>query len=269
MFKTLSHFALLPCIAAFLLVHAHAAAQTLSDETDVGPMITDRPDQTESSATVPPRSLQLETGVNFIDDGGRARDIEFGTTLLRIGLVEDWELRVATDGWIVQLEGNEEEGVGDGELGFKWRFLEHQGNRPEMALLAGISIPVGKDEFSSDRADPSFRLLLSHEVGRYSVGYNLGVAWETLSFGTNKSTLSTAQYTVAAGTDITDRMGAFAELFGDIPLNAPGGPAHSVDGGITYALNANVQWDVATGFGLTSEADNWFLTTGMSIRFLR
>ena len=50
-------------------------------------------------------------------------------------------------------------------------------------------------------------------------------------------------------------------------MSADGGSAHSFDTGLTYMLTDNLQLDGAVGFGLSDEADDWFMTFGVSYRF--
>ncbi len=61
-------------------------------------IITDRPDQTESSSTVPKKSLQIESGmlIKFVEEGDISlREIAIPTTLFRYGLSKVIEIRVA------------------------------------------------------------------------------------------------------------------------------------------------------------------------------
>jgi hypothetical protein len=75
-------------------------------------------------------------------------------------------------------------------------------------------------------------------------------------------------YTVTLGMGLTERFGAFVELYGDSPLNVEGGQAaHSFDGGFTYLVWNNFQLDVHVGKGLTDVADAWSFGGGMSVRF--
>jgi hypothetical protein len=150
-------------------------------------------------------------------------------------------------------------------------LFEERGPRPEAALLFGTTLPTGGGEFTSDRLDPSFRFSFSHTLTeRIGLGYNLGMAWETLeSDSGNRSTFTDVQYTLAAGFGLTDRLGGFVELFGDVPLSGPDGDAHSLDGGFTYLLRENLQLDAAVGVGLNDDADDWFVTAGLSVRLPR
>ena len=73
-------------------------------------------------------------------------------------------------------------------------------------------------------------------------------------------------WTVAAS--LTDRLGAYGEYFGFYPLDAPGEEdEHLLNGGFTYLISDDVQYDVRAGFGLNDAADDFFAGTGLSIRF--
>ena len=59
------------------------------------------------------------------------------------------------------------------------------------------------------------------------------------------------------------------ELFGESGGSAPGGPANAFDGGFTFLVRDNVQFDVAGGVGLSDGADDWFVGVGLSVRWPR
>jgi len=269
----------LPAVARRLvlpLLAAVAGALPAAGQEPVPPgappeLVTDRPDQTESAAVVPPGTVQLETGVDYAAEGGDPEiDSEaLGSSLLRIGLAEGFELRLGWGGWAREREagGGEVEGVADAEVGFKVALWEPRGRRPQVALLGGVSLPAGEDGLSSERHDPSLRLSLAHDLPRgTSLGYNLGVAWAGEE--------SRFEYTAAFGFGLGPRVGGFVELFGDAPVDGPAdgrstAAAHAVDGGLTFLLRDRLQLDLAAGAGLTDEAPDRFLTAGVSIRWPR
>jgi hypothetical protein len=183
-------------------------------------LVTDRPDQTESSVTVPDHHWQLETGWTWSRDEGdgfRLDTSEGPGTLLRWGLANDWELRFGWAGWAreeLEVGGRSTvvDGATDGELGAKVRLAEERGSRPEIALLFSTSVPLGDSDLGSDAFDPSFRFCLSHTLSdRLSLGYNLGLEWQTASAGDEEHTLSSGVYTVALGIELGERKGAFVE----------------------------------------------------------
>ncbi len=273
---------LIPLLALFLLLLPVAPAAA----DDAAELVTDRPDQTESSLVVPRGSYQLELGWTFFrddQDGVHVEVHEAPGTLLRVGLSEKVELRIGWAGFIDAEAGRAggatgnaagrfevgDDGIGDAELGAKIHLAEERGGRPEIALLLSTSVPVGDDAFTTDRFDPALRLALAHTLSeRVSLGYNLGLAFES-SRGDDgeEDTLSYAFYTVALGWALSDRWGAFVELYGDVPASASGGPANAFDGGFTYLVRDNLQLDFAGGAGLSEAADDWFVGLGLSVRF--
>lgn len=236
---------------------------------ELGPVDTDRPDQTESSALVAPRHLQLEIGVQYVDEGSSARTLASPTTLIRLGVIERLELRFGIPTVVTEFAGDNATDFADPELGVKVKLWAEKGARPEAALIAGTSIPIGSDGASSERFDPAFRFAFGHTLPKgFSLGYNAGVAWTTEPDDVGgRSTESRFEYTAALGYDFTERWGGFIEVFGDVGLSDSGGAAHSVDGGVVYLVRENLQLDAAVGVGLTDDAPDWFVTAGVSYRF--
>lgn len=254
-----------------------------------GPIVTDRPDQTESAESVPSGFLQLELGWTYAldrEDGIEVRTHAVPGALLRIGLGSGLEARIGFAGWISQDQdgtgplrgrGFDESatGHGDADLGFKWEISELESDGTRVALLGGISLPIGDEGFGSERVDPAFRLAILNELSdRVSLGYNAGVQWETVdgSSTTAADALDTQAdllYTVAIGFGLTERLGAFVEGFGFLGLIEDRPDRHSVDGGFTLLLSETIQLDASAGLGLNAAADDWFVSAGVSSRFPR
>jgi hypothetical protein len=112
---------------------------------------------------------------------------------------------------------------------------------------------------------------LSHTLSdRFSFGYNLGSTWESALDETgDRDTLSLFNYTATLAIGLSDPVGLFVEVFGDIPFNAEGGPRNSFDGGVTYLLRGNLQLDAAAGAGLSESADDWIVGLGITLRLPR
>jgi len=238
----------------------------LSSSLIAEPLVTDRPDATESSSVVAPGFFQLEVGVTAFEDAEGTSGVESLGTLLRVGVIQDLELRL---GWGGYLDSDEVSGVNDMALGFKYYIAPELGWRPEMAVLVHTSLPVGESELSSDAYDPDFLLSFSHSLSeRISLGYNVGAAIETSQGGDSgkDKTLSSALYSVALGYKVSERAGAYLEVFGSEGLSADDSPA-SIDGGLTWLLSDDAQLDCFAGFGLNDDADEWFVGIGYSLRW--
>ena len=75
-----------------LLFTINVNAQDETKEKKYGTIVTDRPDQTESSVLIPKGFLQVEKGAFFEEvdnDGIKDKSTTFNTTLIRYGLLEN------------------------------------------------------------------------------------------------------------------------------------------------------------------------------------
>lgn len=239
-------------------------------------IVTDRPDQTESSSSVKPGVVQLEVGWGYTFDKsatGFVRTNEFPQTLVRIGAVDGFEIRLIWNGQIWENPSRSKDdsfnGIGDVAVGGKLELWPEKGSRPEAALLFGFSLPVGDNQFTSGKINPSARMSFANKLTDIlSLGYNFGftsVSMETLPG--QSQTDYYGQYTIVLGASLSDKIGAFVELYGDIRIDDSDLPQHSADGGLTFSVKENIQFDLAGGFGISSSSSDWILMSGISIRF--
>lgn len=235
---------------------------------EVPDLITDRPDITESSQTVPRASLQLETGGRFNYDTLIQNRVEVELTsfdmfdtLLRFGLTKSIELRLSSLYTIKSSTGSEEgdtDGVNGLILGAKFHLAEESGARPDMGLIVDIGLPVGREELTGRRALPGFILAASHSLSeRVGLAYNLGGRW-------NSESTFIARYSGTVPVVVFGSVGAFAEVFGTAGRGIR--PMVSIDGGLAWQPRRNLQLDGAAGVGLTEEGDDIFATLGLSFR---
>ncbi|MFP6768976.1 MAG: transporter [Planctomycetaceae bacterium] len=239
------------------------------------PLVTDRPDFTEASSTVGRRVLQVEFGYTFTMDeepSGRMHHHSAGEPLLRYGFGADWfELRLAffpvsqrTDsggGWSTQ------GGSRDLYLGTKIALTSQECHYPEMAIILQSTVPSGSRGFTNDEVLPGANLLYSWEVNNaISIGGSTQ-ANRSLDESTNDPYLDIAQSaTVVLG--LSDKIGMFTEWYAFFPDGADTARVeHYFDGGFTVLLSNDVQFDIRAGYGLSRSADDFFVGTGLSIRF--
>lgn len=245
------------------------------------PLVTDRPDFTESTDAVPMGRVQLEAGYTFTYDreaGTRTRDHGAPELLFRIGVARDVEIRIGWDGyaWTDELthERNDvgrvisrddwTQGSADMALGVKVKLFEQDGLRPHLGLLGQISVPSGSSNTSSGDVDPAVSLLWAYDLSdRVSVGGNINVAVPT----ENSHRFVQAGASLAVGVALTERWGSYAEYFGLYPDADGADCSHSINGGLTYLVNDNLQFDVRVGAGLNEQADDFFAGAGFAWRF--
>ncbi|MBD3328000.1 transporter [Candidatus Peregrinibacteria bacterium] len=232
-------------------------------------LITDRPDQTESSSVVPHKSLQIETG--FVMENNETDFIEqksfaYNTTLLRYGLLENFELRLGMEylGEKLSIKNTDTTntifGFSPIYTGFKIKIADEDGWRPEIAFLGGLVLPFTADkDFKPDYSAANIRFSFAHTLSdKFSIGYNLGAEWD------GETAIPAYFYSVALGIGLTDKLGMFVEGYGLLPEEVDS--ENLFDAGFTYLLFPNFQLDLSGGIGLNDNAVDNFLSFGLTYR---
>lgn len=239
----MKHFA---CLGILFLMISTSFAETLS---------TDRPDFTEGTHTILPGRAQFELGYTYSDSPWSHTAPEL---LSRIGLIKDLELRLAWGGYFHDAE---QEGTTDGSIGFKHRMYEQLDWRPELSFIGEVGVPVGSA--GSDEVEFAGKLLWAYEFESLALGgnFNLGAPiGEEGRYGEFASSL-------ALGVPLTSALSCFGEYFGLFPIeNVPETAEQFLNGGLTYVLNPDLQFDIRAGFGLNDAAGDFFSGVGLSVR---
>lgn len=246
---------------ALAAVPAHGQeAGGASPDTATPPMVTDRPDFTESAAAV--RRVQLEAGWTVeAADGADAHTV--GEALLRIPAARGLELRVGLPSWRADGSVPTEDAFGDASVGAKLELARGgaDGGGPDLALLAGASFPVG--DRGSEGPAPEARLAAAVPLGpRLGLGLNLGAASPEDAAGRFVEAVGS----VALGVDAGGGVGLFAELYG---LGRSEGRDDEIvaDGGFTFALSSDLQLDARIGVPLDGGGRDLEAGAGLSVRF--
>ncbi len=245
------------------------------------PIVTDRPDFTESTSTVPRGHVQLEGGYTFTYDrekGARSRSHTAPELLFRVGLLDDFELRVGWEGytWTNDKHPGEtrvgrpitiddwSQGGADQYVGFKWKLLDQKGLRPDFAIIPAIAVPTGGGGFSSGDVDPEIKLAWGYDLtDRLGLAGNLNFGLPTDEgerfFQTGAS--------VSVAYALLDDVGSYFEYYGFYPNARDADCAHTLNTGLTWQITPNLQLDWRIGGGLNEEADDFFTGLGFAIRF--
>jgi hypothetical protein len=248
----IAQVALLVCLP--LIIDANAA-ETADPGAVPGGLNSDRPSFAESPGTVPPGQFQLEGGVKYIEIDSDNRQLTVGQLNFRIGWQEALEFRLFWDGYVNPDPGDSD--FADPNIQVKWRFTPDRTLGFRAALLGSLSVPLGDSDAVEPRGDfiwsygrPSgpqpfgtVRVRYPEENGerRFVVGPSLGAAFPR------------------------GKLEFFAAYFGIFKEESD--PLHSIDGGITYLLNAHLQLDLQFGFGLNDHADTFAVSTGFTQRW--
>lgn len=251
----------------FLLLISFGLAAYAQDENP--PIATDRPDQSESSLSVPHKTLQIESGFSYGWDEEHAvsiSDISYNSSLFRYGVYPRLEVRlgIGIAGHKENIELMEEEisqrGLVPLVVGFKWNFLYGNGPIPTMAILSDVSIPkAASDDFNDGNVAHNIKLIGSWTLSKvFSLGINVGssIDWEQYD--------ATGLYTASLSMSILSWMGAFVELYGFVPTGEY--PDHRFDLGFTFPIKNNLQFDISGGVGLSKNSPDGFGAFGFAWR---
>ncbi|TVZ52862.1 transporter [Dokdonia sp. Hel_I_53] len=249
-----------------LLTTSMFSLQAQEGDQPVG-LITDRPDATEAPTTVPKSSLQVETGTFFTnyEDGVLEENvIGYNTTLLRYGLSSRLELRVGWNFEETTINLNNQEiaklnGFSPLLFGAKVAIFKEQGWMPEVGLIGHLFLPfTASSDYKPEYTSADFRFAFNHTLSEKSgLAYNIGG-----QYGGDSPELAYI-YTIAYGYALTDQLGMYVELYGDLPEDSRAN--HFWDAGLTYAVAPLVQLDATIGRSIT-EGQDLLLSAGVSFR---
>ena len=255
-----------------LAEEGQTGASVLAQESQTGgedPLVTDRPDATESPETVRPGRFQIEGGYTLLGVD-ELREHSLGEILVRVGVVDRIELRFGLNSysWLRTPDGTVS-GLSDTSFGLKAKLVQGNGSglaSPTLALLVSTTLPTGADEFSSGGAEPDIRLAAAWELSE-RVGLASNIGWAYANDRDAGERFHELASSVALGYGLSERWGAFIEYFGFYPVDQVRPSENFVDGGLTYLVRPDFQLDGRVGYGLNGADDSFFVGFGTTARW--
>ncbi|MEE4196099.1 MAG: transporter [Bacteroidales bacterium] len=245
-------------ILIFLLI----PVVSFSQEVETAVLVGDRPDQTESAFIVPRGYFQVEDGFSYENVNDQKKNITYSSMLLRYGVFDHFELRFAADYTHVQQSMLKDfKGLTPLSVGGKIHVHQEKGWIPQIAFIGEITIAnTGSSDFVQKYNSTSMLLTFGHSLPRkLSIGYSIAIEFpEDVPYSLGK-------YTFVTGYSITEKIGAFIEVYGIFSKYQPAN--NLFNGGVTYLIHPNIQLDFAGGFGLSQNAANNYFTFGMIYLF--
>jgi len=236
-----------------------------AEESEVAP---DRPDVTDSTQTVPFGAVQLETGIEYARARQAGGPIQQNLTFhgtLRVGLGDRFEARLEA-GPVVELQGGEDTDHGTLALGLKYRFVDDSSWWPSLGVEPFVRIPFSPT--GSGRPDFGARGLASWTLPwRLSLDVNAGMG--AVAQTGPSGYLLQALVSASLGTQITERLSAFVELFFATRGERGGRDSLGFDTGLVYLLTRRVALDASVATSLTGRGPDVAIQTGVSVRFGR
>jgi hypothetical protein len=224
-------------------------------------IVTDRPDFTESSATVGSGRWQIETGLthSWTDRGSETQAPE---TLLRLGWGPRWELRLGLPSFYLRSQGEANGGSwSDLYLGAKTQLLDLPGGL-QVAWIAGILSGMEPQDGDAMRHAADIKLTWSKDVGDGCAVAGMITVEAPIGPGPPRPVW---QHTLAFSLPLTAKASAILEHSFEALNGAR--PVHVVHLGFTLRPTRRTQWDLHVGTSLSGPARGAFVGLGYS--FLR
>jgi hypothetical protein len=225
----------------------------------------DRPDFTESTETIPPRSIQAEGGYTYSrDESGTNNSI--GELLIRVPATSHAEARVGFNSYLItRTAGSVQRGFEDMEIGTKVRVIDHEYRSliPNVSILALTSLPTGHRGIGARVMEPTAKLALGWQlIERLSLQSNINYTYASED-GTRFS-----QWAASAsfGTDLTPRLESFVEWFGTSPASLGAGRSGYLDAGAAMKFGTSLRLDARIGVNTRTTKD-YFAGVGVSRRW--
>ena len=218
------------------------------------PLVTDRPDFTESSVIVPETSVQLETGISLYRAGGSWSGAG-PEALVRWAPGTAVEFRLSVPNWVAS---DAADGLTDIGIGVKVPLGTLKAW--SMATVASLTLPTGRDGLTADRAVPSVIVVGGRSLSPvWSLGSQIGISWP------NDVDDPLLHATLVVGRGLGSGFGTFAEL---LLSGRDGDPMIAIlHHGYVIAVGPLSQLDFHVGLGLTDVSTDVLIGAGWSHRF--
>jgi hypothetical protein len=232
-------------------------------------LTSDRPDFTESTATMKRGEVQLEGGDTF-EHVASVKTNTIGELLLRIGLGSRAELRIEPGSYTtVRSPDGDGSGWVDAALGTKLRLYEPRDERPSIvpavSLLLLTSVPTGSSEFRQTKLQPEAKLAAEWTLSdRIGVATNVNVSRPR---DDENGRYTVFEGSVSFGFDLTSRLGAYTEVFGFAPQLSKVGHSRYGNTGLTFSLTPDYQMDLRGGMGFNGAHPDYFVGAGLVHRW--
>ncbi len=229
---------------------------------------TDRPDFTGTAATVGQGIIQLEMGYTYTKNTYQVNSVvqSFGEPLVRLGVFADWfEVRFGLFPLYTNVEGNGSFGWQDSYFGLKIALTEQFKFLPQIAIMPQLSAPTGTADLTDGKILPGINLVYHWELlEMLSLSGSTQFNW---AMDEQKKEYISWGQSVSFHYSVDEQVGLFAEWYTLFPQNSTTVKTeHYLNGGVTYLLSPDLQFDVHYGVGLTEVSNNYFAGMGFAFR---
>jgi hypothetical protein len=235
-----------------LVVYAGVGSLEAQDEIN-----TDRPDLT--STVVPTGSLQLENGIGWASDNGRAT-LDGTESIVRLGLITSGELRIGLPDYYSYWVHDASFGFTDILIGWKQQLIGGSSSGFQLSVAPGLSLPTGSIGRTSGGFDPQLGVAWSKGIdSRWST---TGVQYAYYSTENGRHFLE-GETVLAIERSLNRTTSVYIEYQG---YYGHFGSTSMVELGAAYRRRPNYQWDFLFGAGRDQGAEEISVGVGFSFR---
>ena len=242
-------------------------------------LATDRPDRTESPYTVDSGHFQIEADILSwtVDDWNLARrhDEEFSILAanIKVGLSRSTDLQLVLPSYMATRSrdhsGNaveEHRGVGDLTTRLKINLWGNDGGPTAFAVMPFIKWPTASYGLGNDSVEGGLILPLAVELAG---GWGLGLMTE---LDLNRNSGDSAHHlewinSITINHKIAGKLDGYVELFTALSAEQNSAWLATVDLGLIYGVNDNLQLDAGVNIGATRSAPDFNPFVGITVRY--
>lgn len=238
-------------------------------------MSTDRPDKTESPYTVDAGRFQIETDlVAYTRDsrnGQTTRSFDVMSFNFKMGLTHDTDLQIVYGAFShsrtsVDSVDDEEDGFGDVTLRLKHNVWGNDGGKTAFALMPFLKVPTNTLASLNNNVEGGLIAPLAVDLG-HGMGLGLMTEIDILKSEGGKGYEPVFINSATVSFELTQRLGMYVEAYVERSTESGAETIVTLDGGITYAVTADLQLDAGANVGVTKAADDLNVFAGLSRRF--
>ena len=224
---------------------------------------TGRPGAAIGAYTVGKKVFQIQTGFNYNE-----RELEnvFGSntwvfnSVFRYGIFEKLEVsgvvNIRSDEALTVTGTENQFGVSNTQIGLRYNILERKGAIPAIGLQGRLLLKAQSIDYQRENLGANLVLATGNKITDWlSLTTNWGIVW------TGNGGDPNSLYAINASFSLTEKWGAFAEVFGSFNSFSS-----NYDAGFSYLVNNDLQLDASAGWQGQNGIVDIFIDFGLSWR---
>jgi hypothetical protein len=221
-------------------------------------MITDKPDQSDGTATLEKKEMQLEASFHYnYFENGKAAFIT--SALLRYGLMKHFELRLLVEqGFERNRFMSETTQAGyPVALSAKIAILEEKEVLPAISLISYLQLPITNFSHEPNCWSAGFIMAAEKKIEPFTITQNGGALQETFEYTWMFNATGNIKW------DLSKKTAVFAEYFAQYGKEES--PTHNIDGGMLFHLSRKFVTHFAAGGTVHHMPHNYFVNSGFAV----